>query len=96
MKGRGQEGGDRGEGTDGSEKESDMTQVADQALNPPSHHQVLSSPSWGSPLSGALLLLLKAPKPVAKGEKRQVPKGQLPSHLEPDRDAKPLSTGWLA
>lgn len=81
MKGHGQEGGDRGEGTDGSEEESDMTQVADQALNPPSHHQVLSSPSWGSPPPP------KAPKPVAKGEKRWVPKGQLPSHLEPERDA---------
>lgn len=38
VKGHGWEVEDRGEGTDGSEEGSDTTQVADQALNPPSHH----------------------------------------------------------
>lgn len=35
---------------------------------------------------------------MAKGKRSQGPKGQLPSHIEPDRDTKPqaLSTGWLA
>lgn len=57
----GREGEDREEGTDGSEEGSDTTQVADQALNPPSHHyqQGAVFPSLG------LSSILKSPEPVA-------------------------------
>lgn len=89
----GKEGEDRGQGTDGSKEGSDTTQVDDQALNPPFHHdQGPIFPSLG------LSSISKAPEPGAKEGKRQGPKGQLSSHIGPDRDTKPqaLSSGWLA